>query len=190
MAVFSLAPLCARLLRCRRGTAAIEFAFIAPLLLLILLGSIEAVDLYRAQRAALVSVNSLADLTARTKSMDDTQRDIVFSASKQLLKPFDDGAPVSLVITSVQADSDGDLTTRWSVANANGTAHKVGDPFTLPNPNDVPPVLDGDTIVVAEMSYTYRPRLTHFIMSSLEFSRVAYRSPRYVPRIPYPPVDP
>jgi len=171
--------------RARQGTAAIEFVFIAPVMLLILFGSIEVVDLYRAERAATLSVSALADLTARTRGMDDTQRDIVFAASGAMLAPFNDDTTVGMRLSSLLND-DGDYEVQWSVTNGHGpAAFEPGDTYESSMFGD-PPARDGDTIIVSELNFDYTPRLSRFVVNSVSFDRIAYRRPRYLPAISYP----
>ena len=176
--------------RDRRGSAAIEFAFVAPVLVMILLGSIEAVDLYRAQRAAVVTANTVADLTSRAKVMDDDEIALITAAAETLLESYVAISNVRIIITSVQADSDdGDQWVRWSASNISGAAYNDDEAFD-PEMELNAPLRNGDTMIVAELSFSYAPRMSSFMFQSITFERFAFRSPRYVPRIPYSPQDP
>ncbi len=51
-----------------RGVAAVEFALILPLLLLLYIGSVEATLLYTTDRGVATIASTVADLVARSKT--------------------------------------------------------------------------------------------------------------------------
>ena len=176
-------PAFGRWARSERGSAAAEFALIAPVLLTLMLGALEIIDLYRAHSKATLASNAVADLVSRTSAMDNTERDLIFAAANAVLDIYGTGVDVEMVVTSIERDGT-DYTVCWSEANGHGTARTAGDAFDI-DAEGTPPIRDGESIILAEVGFTYTPRITDLMVSDMRFDRFAFRSPRYVPEIAY-----
>ncbi len=78
-----------RLWRDRRGVSALEFALVAPFLVLLAVGTIEFGRLILLTQKLQNSSFMFADLAARGKSLSEGQLDDIFLAIGSLMKPFD-----------------------------------------------------------------------------------------------------
>ncbi|KQP34627.1 hypothetical protein ASG60_03340 [Methylobacterium sp. Leaf469] len=81
-----------RFRRARDGVAAVEFALIAPVLLLVYVGSAELARGTMAQRRTTLLTRTVADLTSlgdTTSPMTRTTMDSILAASKLVYSPFD-----------------------------------------------------------------------------------------------------
>lgn len=156
-----------------QGSAALEFGFLAPLLLLMLLGTIElgrAIDMSRHFTSATAMVG---DLVAReewlgtSKSDAETNLDVMMKSIEHLMHPYDPST-LTLSIFSVRAASDDpdDTKVEWSYSysgkdasdNAR-SAPEVCDRYTL-----TPGLLDaGGSTIVVESSYTFKPLFADFV---------------------------
>ena len=168
-----------RFVRDRRGASAIEFAFIAPLLILIYVGVAEignALTIFR--RTATVAVTA-SDLTAQVKKVSaDDLKDIV-AASSSILAPYASTSPTPLkiVISSVVADKDNKTTVAWSYASSGASAH--GDKSDYPVPAGL--TEPNSSVIVAEITYAFTPLLgltEIFSPEPFEIKRTFYTRPR------------
>lgn len=118
-----------RLLRDRSGTAAVEFAIILPVMLLLYLGTFEASHLIMTKRKVESAAEAVGGIVARSPNMDMTRL-------KNVLLVFDgiagdvDGEDPKVTITTVRTDANGKATVDWQrVGTAAGVAS--GTPFQL-----------------------------------------------------------
>ena len=114
----------ARLARDRRGVSAIEFAMIAPVLILLYVGTVElgtALTVYR--RTSQVAATA-ADLTAQVKTVTKSDIADIEAASSSILTPYST-TPLKIVLSSVVADRNNNGKVEWSCASS-GSARSTG----------------------------------------------------------------
>ena len=164
-----------RLMRDRRGVSAIEFAFIAPILILLYVGVAEtgnALTLYR--RTSTVATTA-ADLTAQAKAVSTSDLQDIVAASSSILTPYDP-TPLKIVISSVVADQNNDGKVAWSYANK-GAGRGTNTSYTVP-----PGLTEPNTsVIVAEITYDFTPliNLTQvYSPGSFQMKRTFYARPR------------
>ncbi len=177
--------------RDERGIAAVEFALILPLMLMIYMGLVElSRGMNAAQKLDLVA-HTLSDLTAQqltggqaTGQAGLAEADItaIFSAATTLLAPLPAGtlkmtiSEVNIIGTPTATPTSWQAKTIWTVARNGATARPCG----VLTPGDVPPVstttmptsytqvtngVNPTTgpIIVADVIYQYSPGV-HFEM--------------------------
>jgi Flp pilus assembly protein TadG len=158
----------------RSGIAATEFVFIVPLMLVLLLGTVEFSSGLAVDRKVTLIARTLSDLpsqavansgTAISAVVDDTYLTNVFTASIPIMKPYS-MTPTSAQISEVYVDSTGKATIQWSKGATIGSdlatqatlvasSRNPGDTVT----NNLPPqLLVRQTYVIwSEVSYLYTP---------------------------------
>ncbi|WP_432443153.1 TadE/TadG family type IV pilus assembly protein [Methylobacterium aquaticum] len=144
----------------RRGTAALEFAMVLPLLLLILAGLSEASRAIDAWRKITLAARTVADLT----SQGDTQNPLstglmndIFAITAPVMRPFD-ASGVTVVVSALGVDPARSTLVPQvcsSVAFGGGTARAVGPAADL----TVPPGYQsqGMRYLLVEMTGRYTP---------------------------------
>jgi Flp pilus assembly protein TadG len=145
------------------GAPAVEFAFVAPVMIVTFLGVAEAANYINAARKVSNIASSAADLVAQTTTINDDQMDDVMGALEVMLRPFDPGT-AKIRISSVVADDEGETTIAWSDAQ-NWDPRPEGQPITLDQ--DIVPENQG--IVMAEVEFSYH---------GLTFDDTFYLKPR------------
>jgi len=168
-----------RLWRDRRGVSALEFALVAPFLVLLAVGTIEFGRLILLTQKLQNSSFMFADLAARGKSLSEGQLDDIFLAIGSLMKPFDLADGGAAVITSVTAGKAGTAGVNWQRAGA-GTLPvtsligHAGGSATLPVDLKL---AEGETLIVTAVFYDFEPIFGMTAAASV-LSRVTYYKPR------------
>ncbi len=142
----------ARFRRDRRGVAALEFALIAPLLILLFVGVNELSQAMIVQRKVSHTASAIGDLTAQVATVSKSDVDAIFAAGTATMAPYE-GTGLNLTLTSITADKDAKAQIDWS---RNSTASGGAGRTTLDS--DFPKELvavKGDTVIMAEATYTY-----------------------------------
>ncbi len=169
-----------RFWRNRSGLAAIEFAFIAPVMLLFYFGTVEISLMILADRKVTTAASTLGDLTARAVAVTDDDLDDIFEATRLTLQPHDSSL-ARMRITSVFIDaSDGDkVKVDWSYANPIWTPYAAGEELTVP----AGLIPTGGSVIFAEVEFDYSAALGYLFTSSSELKDNFYLRPRRVDRI-------
>lgn len=161
-------------LRDRRGVAAVEFAFILPLLVAMYFGTVESTFAIMADRKLTNLTSTVADLVAQTKTVNDAELDDIFTAATAIMSPFET-ADLTIVVSSVLIDKDGDTSVDWSAAGPyGGTPRARGASIELPQGMATP----NTSLIVTEVEYRYTSFLSYFIEQPLTMTDVFYLRPR------------
>jgi Flp pilus assembly protein TadG len=164
-----------RLMHDRRGVSAVEFALIAPTLIVLYLGIAETGNLITVYRRMSAVASTAADLTAQTKTVSTADLKDVVSASSAILTPYST-QPLKVVLSSVVADQNNNGKVSWSYASK-------GSPRAVNSAYPVPTGLTeaGSSVIVAEITYAFTPLVdlkTFFSPGAFDMSRTFYARPR------------
>ena len=136
----------------RSGVSAVEFSLIAPLLILLFMGSIELPRAYMIGKRLDNATATMADLVARGTYTDLSP---VFAALGAISNPYD-VTRASVVLTAAGTYQSGAAATTQvcSSAESNGQVRATGSSLGSP-----PAGLDrgGDRFVTSEVTMPYRP---------------------------------
>lgn len=161
-----------------RGVALLEFAFVAPVLLILFVGGYQLMDAMSAYRKVTRTVRTLADLTTQSTSLTTSQADQILNASNQVMSPYPTSNAV-LRITQVKISSTGVATVDWSRA-MNGSGYTSGSSVTLPagliQPNTY--------LIYSEINYNYVPNIASTIIGPIPLRDTILMSPRNSNSIP------
>ncbi|MCA8899655.1 MAG: pilus assembly protein [Hyphomonas sp.] len=159
------------------GVSALEFALIAPVLILIYLGAVELSLLMRVDRRVTSTSASLGDLTARLATVTDSDMAEMFAAAKVMMQPYD-AADARLRITSIVDSGNGSPKVSWSDAY-NVDPYAKGTVLTVPA-GIVP---SPGSVILAEVEYDYVSSFGYVISTSKTISDKFYLRPRRVAQI-------
>ena len=170
------------LARAKRGAAAVEFAFIAPILILVFFGLIELSEGMNARQRMESVASTSSDLVAQSTTMSPTAIANVFAAANAIMYPYPTG--VKIVLSSIQDDPGNSLTKAkvvWSRATANATARNPGDSFNIGSgATNIPTgvITAGGSVILAEVTYSFTP-VTHYVIGgSINMSTRFFSRPR------------
>lgn len=161
-----------------RGVAAVEFALIAPLILVIYVVMVQVFQGYMADRRAGYAASIVGDMVAQNATLVPSQVDNVLAVGSRIMRPFSD-ANLTVRVTSV-VQSGGDATVAWSRTRGSSDALRPlskGAEVELPDYYKT----GGGPIILTESEYDYQP-LINFKGLDLRlptaFSHTIYHNPR------------
>jgi Flp pilus assembly protein TadG len=171
-----------RFVRSTRGLAAVEFAMILPILLVLFLASIDAgraMAIYVKVRSATYTLDAV---TNQYTTINDSDMQQILGAAAVILSPYS-STPVSVVVSQVALSSGGQATVDWS-DTFNGTARAVGSPVAIPttlassNPPNNACNAYPCYFIFGEVKYVYTPMFGYFITGPITLSDNLYMTPR------------
>tara|TARA_Y100001960_G_C14677147_1_gene829136 strand:+ start:166 stop:690 length:525 start_codon:yes stop_codon:yes gene_type:complete len=154
-----------------RGVAATEFALILPLLIVLLIGTVELGNVLLVDKKVTAASQTAADLIAQQKVVTRTDLDNIWLAMDNILAPFS-ADKTRYVALSVVSDSAGRMTIDWhSTRSVTGSI-----------PITIPPGLLGpnESIIVSGIFYDYTPVFDDFLFAAFTISDFSYLRPRTV----------
>ena len=158
-----------RFVRDDSGVAAVEFAYIAPILLVMLMATFELSRAVSIDRR-LNSVSAMAsELVAREDQVDAEDLKNISRSLDHVMKPYNDNSLIVRLL-QVRTDNNGATKVEWST-EINHTAVEATGSDPLPAPYtqcsnfgiDADLKQNGSRVVVAEVGYNYQPVFGNFI---------------------------
>lgn len=152
----------------QEGVAMIEFALAAPVLVGLLLSSIDITSyLVAHQRVSRASYTMSNLLTQMDKGLSESQISDMMLALDEVSKPFSISEDGVATMTAVIGKDDGAGGLEYSVAwqrcyGPNAHSNRFGDTGSTVDETDIPAstiVTDGQILVVTEVDYTFTPML-------------------------------
>ncbi|WFP63000.1 TadE/TadG family type IV pilus assembly protein [Mesorhizobium sp. WSM4904] len=134
---WGISAIAARLFRDRRGVAAIEFAFIAPVLLIMYFITMEASQAIETSKKVSRIGSMVADLVTQQTTVTKADLDAIMKIGTSTLQPYNRSTP-TIIITGIQISDQASPQARvaWSRKLA-GTTYsadaKKDDPTTVPS---------------------------------------------------------
>ncbi|MEW6597935.1 MAG: TadE/TadG family type IV pilus assembly protein [Pseudomonadota bacterium] len=161
--------------RDRRGVSALEFALIAPVLMLMFFGLGELGQGFMAQRRATSVAASIGDLAAQAQTLHDTDVANIFAAGAVIMQPLAT-SPLQMRLTSVTGNASAQAIVDWSDGYGGLTANTVGATIT-----GLPTGLianSGDNAIIADVHYHYTSPISVVLPNGLQFNETFYFRPR------------
>jgi len=155
------------------GVSAIEFALIAPLMVILFFGGIELSLLMQADRRVTTVAATIGDLASRETVLNNGDVNDIFLASTLLLSPLDPSI-AQVRLSSLIADEDGDVTVAWS-DGCNLASRVVGDSVE-DLPNGI--IAANGSIIMAEVDYAYESDIGFTLQNSQQLSDRFFLRPR------------
>lgn len=164
--------------RDRRGVSAIEFALIAPVLVLMYCGFAETTQAMMAQRRLSNIASQIGDLVAQGTQTGPSKMTDIFNIGNLIMAPYPT-ATLKMCIYSVTSDATGKDTVAWVRTNPAGVG-MAGCPAANATVNDISTgVLPANqSIIVARASYDYTSPIKLVMPTTMTFKRNYYLRPR------------
>jgi Flp pilus assembly protein TadG len=173
-----------RFFRRTDGITAVEFALVAPILILLLLGAFELSRFVWLEVKIDRTAVSLGDLLSRQDSVGEDSVSSLFNAAGLLMKPFPTGGLSKVIITSLSPTSSTNFTPviNWQRSGGGTLAATSrvapcggGQTITLPAGTlgkNVP------VVIVTEVFYSFTPVTGQGVMTPTVIYRNSFFSPR------------
>lgn len=172
---------CARRHCHERGVAALEFALMLPILLVMLLGGMDITRYMLYQQKVDRIAFSVTDLVTQSQSVTTAKMNDIALAAKQIMQPFPFGVEGVIIVSSIYKDPNQAFPTiRWQytgggtlsrgskIGNVNGTP-------TLPNGLTLN---DKDNVIITETYYRFTPVFNSGYTPPTDIYKVAIYKPR------------
>lgn len=177
-----IARLLKRIRRARGGTALVEFAIAAPVMLILYFGTIEITQAVIAKRRLNLMVTTLADLTARVKTVGSSDIGNIFGAAGAIMAPMD-VSQMQMRISSLVVYPAGNGCIDWSVGQ-NMAGLTAGSTYQVPATITLAPSTVPRDYIMAEASYPYSPITHYFIATTITLKEgPTYLVPRQSDRV-------
>ncbi len=170
-----------RLRLAQSGVAAVEFALVVPILLLIYVGTIEASALISVDRKVQSVSGALGDLVSRTENtLPASDLRDYFRAASGIMSPYP-ASGVYQVVTVISVSESGTTSVAWSREFTNGNyqvaaAHPVGSTYAVPQ--EMIDISRGSSVIAAEARYTYTP-FFGIVIGEVNLGRSSFFAPRF-----------
>lgn len=169
-----------RFLRDRRAVAALEFAIILPLMLVLYLGCVEVTQGIAIKRKVTLTAHTVADLTSQQTAVSAAEMANIFNAAAAIMAPYP-SANLQAVVAEVAIDGQGQATVVWSSASQNGTALTAGQSVTVPSALAVP----NTYLILGQAQYSYDPTYASALTNTVTLSDQIFVLPRQSASIPF-----
>lgn len=170
-----------RFFKSRSGMAAVEFAFVAPIMLVTFFGTVELSQAVDCRARVSDAAATASDLVSQEKTMSSSDMQNVFSALNSIMYPFA-SSKTKIVITSLVDDGTGNGKVAWSVAQ-NTSPLTTGTVVTLPT--GLITAGSGSSVIMAQVTYSYLSGTTVVVGSPIVMDATFYTKPRRVTTVSY-----
>lgn len=161
-----------RFFRDTAGVAAIEFAFIGPVLITMYFGVAELTQALLAQRRTAHAASTMGDLVAQGTSIQAANFSDLWTVGQTILAPFST-ASLKMRVTEVTASSTGATTVVWSKGSGL-TGYAKGATIKLPTS-----VVPANTyVIMSEVQYSYTSPVGYILHSAVPLNSTYYLRPR------------
>lgn len=166
------------------GLAAVEFAFLLPVMLTMFFGVVELSMAINCRAAVTAVASTAADLTAQSSSISTTGMGDVFNAAGAILYPYDTST-AKITVTSINYDTGTKSLTSGKVAwscSKNGSPRSINATITLPSGL----MTTNGSVIMSEITYSYASPTTKIITGPMSMTNTFYTKPRRVAQITGP----
>jgi len=166
----------------RRGLAAVEFAFILPVMMVMLFGTVEFSSAIAIDRKVTLMARTLSDLTSQATTVSNSDLTNFFAASTGIMTPYPTTSSLlSTTITELYVDSNTKVArVQWSQGSAPlTTGSTVAIPSTL--------AVGGTYLIYSQVRYTYVPTVGYVLAKAgITMTDTAFTRPRQSTCVYYP----
>lgn len=171
LAVFARpAALLRRFLEARDGIGGVEFALIAPVLIVLYLCAFELMTGFSVSKKVSMAASTVADLVSRADKVSKTDLEGMVDVTNAVFAPYG-VANLSLKITGVSIDSAKQAKVAWSWSNSGAAPYAVGATVTVPED-----MLSEETFLVrSELSVDHELLMYLPALSGSEIKKITIR---------------
>ena len=180
------------------GTAAVEFAFAAPALLVMFMGVFEVSQALIVYMKLIDVADTVSDLIAQQTGVSTTTIGNFYTAGQLVMMPSA-GSGLGLYVASITFDPNtGAASVAWHQTEGSGSTMTNAQAVTLATSSTdttspglgsscVVQLASGgscDSVIVAQATYTYTSALSYLIQAPISMSAYVFSRPRAVFTVP------
>jgi TadE-like protein len=156
------------------GFAAVEFAMVVPVMIVMFVGTVEISESYTLARRIVTISGSVADLVTRSAKLNDDQLDDIMNIADSLLAGYD-ASRLEITVISIVGDARGNPIVDWSYDKHGNKPVEAGTPY-MQLPTGL--IGENESVVIAKVSYKYRPPISQNIIGEITLKEELFHSPR------------
>ena len=166
----------ARFLRDQRGVAAVEFILIAPMMLVLMFGTVQFTSAYAAARKLTQVAHTMSDLISQAATVGSCDITNALKVGNVIMSPY----PVSTLTGTISEVYIDPTTLKATIVWSQGKSpHGTGSAVTLP----AGIAIGGKYLIMSEVTYDYQPLVgfdasSGFISQIFHWTRTTYSGPR------------
>lgn len=169
-----------RLYRDRRGVAALEFALVLPVMLILFFGVIDVTQVIRAYTKLGIAAQAINDMVAGEDSASLSSVLNAYVGGQLVMAPFP-ASSLAVSVVSVTFDGSGNpATVAWQVDEGGAPSIPVSTACSMADGLG----LGNDSVIIVRATYSYTAMDSHILPASFTLSHVAYGRPRNISAIP------
>ncbi len=158
----------------RRGVSAIEFALVAPILIMAYLGLSELTLGMMAARRTSHLTATIGDLAAQSDTLTDANITDLFAIANSMMAPFSTGTSLKIRLTSVTMGTDNKARTDWSKAQ-NMTPYADN---TVLSTITTAQITANQSLMMTEVEYDWVSPIGNLLPGTSAFKDTFYHHPR------------
>jgi Flp pilus assembly protein TadG len=161
-------------LKDRRGVSAVEFALIAPILIMTYLALAELTLGMMAGRRTSHLAATIGDLAAQSETLTDANVTDLWAIGSGMLQPFATGSDLKVRLTCVTMGADKVARVNWSDGH-NIAEYADGSTIATITTDQIS---EGESVVMTEVEYDYTSPIGEFLPGDTHFKDVFFHHPR------------
>ena len=170
-----------RFLTDRRGSLLVESGIMIAVLSMITLSGVELARYTLLHQKMERIASSIGDLIAQAPVITETDVSNIFDAIEEVAKPFSMGPNGMVIVSSIGASDGSGPILNWQRSGGGGLASTSQIGSTEGTVVSLPAgltLIDGETIIMAEVFYTYTPWIYANLVSNSNIYHTGYFRPR------------
>ncbi|GLH75097.1 hypothetical protein SSBR45G_00050 [Bradyrhizobium sp. SSBR45G] len=165
------------------AVAATEFAIVLPFMLTLYLGGVELGNGLAIGVKVSQASHSVADMVAQNTQISASRMLDILQASTAIMGPYavkdaKGNALMTVTVSEVSTDKDGNATVQWSQSTNAAGGRTVGQKMTLSAFTTTTPINANISLILGEVSYSYKPSLGSGVTGPVTISDSYYLFPR------------
>jgi Flp pilus assembly protein TadG len=163
--------------------AATEFAIVLPFMLTLYLGGVELGNGLAIGVKVSATSHSVADMVSQNTQVTAAQMQSILQASTAIMAPYavkdtNGNSLMTVTVSEVSTDGNGNATVQWSQSTSSTGARPVGQTMTLSSFTATSPTNANISLILGEVSYSYKPNLGSGVTGPVTISDSYYLFPR------------
>ena len=162
------------------GVAAIEFALVVPLVIIVYAGGFELVQAATVNRKLTDTTVQLANVTTQYTSVAaSSDLSNIFAASSQIMAPYPTSS-LTIVLSEVQTDASSHAKVAWSQGYGGAACLPAGSAVAMPAGFASP----SSYYILVQTTYSYAPTIGSAFVHTIPMTDQIFMVPRQSTSIP------